>query len=472
MDDPVSSVGKGIFNHSVEKITESLTGVSFIIGLRIARRMNLDERVKGTVIGSLGLGYVGLPLAVAMAKHYPVIGYDMNAQKIAMLKAGQDPTNEVGPDGIKATTAQFTTDAAELGKSNFIIVAVPTPVTAAKVPDLTAIMNSADTIGKHIKKGTTVVLESTVYPGVTEEVFGPRIAKASGLEIGKEFYLGYSPERINPGDTEHTVEKIKKIVAGQDEETLKYIAAVYAKPIKAGLHLAPSIKVAEMSKVIENTQRDMNIAFVNELSRMCRAEGIDVKDVLDAAGTKWNFIRMRPGIVGGHCLPEDPWYMLQRALEHGHMSALIQSARSINDTIHKDVSSIILNGFNEAEKVPRRSSLLIMGLTFKENVNDYRHSGAKYVIDALKEQKVTLFGYDPHLDAATVSHEFKVPSVTPDALPQRVDGIVDLAPHAAFKRNDLAYWRSLCNSTPLFFDLARQFDKKAAKDAGFLYLHL
>lgn len=422
-------------------------------------------------IAVVGLGYVGLPLAVALAKHFPVIGLDNNSEKVSLLLQGKDPTREVGNKEFAESKIHFTSDPKELLKANFIIVAVPTPVNAAKVPDLSPIESATETIGPNLKKGTTIVLESTVYPGVTEEVFGPRLAKASGLIASKDFFLGYSPERINPGDKEHTVERIVKVVSGQNEKTLELVAFVYGKVILAGVHRAPSIRVAETAKVIENVQRDLNIALINEIARICRAEGIDVHDVLAAAKTKWNFLAYQPGIVGGHCLPEDPYYLTHRAVMKGYFPRLILAGRQVNDTIQQDVADILLLGFNRAGKVPCESKILVMGLTFKENVNDCRHSGAKAIIQELKKYGVTVFGYDPHLKPELIEKDFEVKPANFTTI-EPIDGIIIFSPHNEFKKHSLADLRKHCTNSPLLFDMKRMHPATDASKEGFLYLHL
>ncbi|MDO8661305.1 MAG: nucleotide sugar dehydrogenase, partial [Candidatus Woesearchaeota archaeon] len=361
-------------------------------------------------VAVLGLGYVGLPLAIALAKHMHVIGYDANQKKIALLKQGTDYTGDIGDDAIKNSTMTPTSDPENLKKASAIIVAVPTPVTRYKVPNLEAIISAGTVIGKNLQKGTVVVLESTVYPGATEEVFAQAIQRQTQLQRRTDWFLGYSPERINPGDHEHTLASVVKVIAGETPEVTERMAQIYAKVCLAGLHRAPSIKVAEMAKVIENTQRDLNIALVNELSQIASREGIDIKDVLDAAGTKWNFGRYTPGLVGGHCLPEDPYYLALRAISKGIIPRIILAGRQVNDAMPSEVVKYIIKGFNQAGKVPRESTLAILGLTFKENVNDYRHSGAKDVIAGLNEYAVKQMGCDPYLSNDAVLREFGISS--------------------------------------------------------------
>ncbi len=436
-------------------------------------------------VAVLGLGYVGLPLAIALARHGEVIGYDVNQKKIQLLRQGKDYTGDIGNTAIKKSKMVFTSSPANLRRANVIIVAVPTPVTKAKVPDLEAVISAGSVIGKNLRKGTVVVLESTVYPGVTEEVFAPAIQQQTKLQRGREWFLGYSPERINPGDNEHTLASVVKIIAGETPEVTERLARIYGKVCLAGLHRAPSIKVAEMAKVIENTQRDMNIAFVNELSQIAAKEEIDIKDVLDAAGTKWNFLRFTPGLVGGHCLPEDPYYLTHRAFTKDYISRLILASRQVNDAMPKNVVDIILKGLNDTDKVPRRSSLAVFGLTFKENVNDYRHSGSKEVIERLKAYGVKLFGCDPHLSGCTIEKEFGIEYVVESIADQKLyykrnttsvahafDGILSLVAHKEFSKLTLLGLSKWCKPNPLLFDLKRIYSKIEAEKQGFLYLHL
>ncbi len=438
------------------------------------KKMNMSW--DNVVVGVVGLGYVGLPLAVRMSKFFKTIGADVNQQKINSLVHGIDYTGDVGDailhDAIESGNIQFTNRAELLKGANFIIAAVPTPVSKAKVPDLSPILSAAKTIGENLQKGTTVVLESTVFPGVTQEIFGPAISKYSSLQMGVDFFLGYSPERVNPGDKEHTIDKIVKVVSGQDEKTLSLVAEVYSKIISAGIHRASCIKVAEAAKVIENTQRDLNIALVNEFARIFRLEGIDVADVLAAAATKWNFLNFTPGLVGGHCLPEDPYYLTHRAREKGYNPSIILAGRYVNDTIAEDIEKIILQGLNTRGKAASASKLLIMGLTFKENVNDCRHSGAKDVIDRLREWNVILDGYDPQLTEETILKEFRVQPLDLNKPCHKYDGIVLISPHKEILKFNLKTLASQCADKPVLFDLKRSYSAIDAQNAGFLYLHL
>src|SRR5690349_23273021 len=328
--------------------------------------------MKERMVAVVGLGYVGLPIAVAFGKRHHTIGFDINKAKVEELQKGFDRTGEVSAADLKASDVQYTAQPDDLKAADFIIVAVPTPIDEALQPDLKALRVSSELIGKHLSPGTIVVYESTVYPGVTEEVCLPILEKTSGLKAGTDFKVGYSPERINPGDKEHTLEKIVKVVSAQDEESLEIVAATYGKVVKAGVHRASSIKVAEAAKVIENTQRDLNIALMNELSIIFDKVGINTYEVLEAAGTKWNFLKFQPGLVGGHCIGVDPYYLTYKASELGFNSRVITAGRYVNDTMGNYISKKIIQHIIQHSGNVKESKVLIMGTTFKENVSDIR----------------------------------------------------------------------------------------------------
>ncbi|MDE6994997.1 MAG: nucleotide sugar dehydrogenase, partial [Lachnospiraceae bacterium] len=346
--------------------------------------MSLYEKiVKGEEkLSLIGLGYVGMPIAVAFARKIKVIGFDLNEKKIQMYKDGIDPTNEVGDEVIKGTTVEFTADAQKLREAKFHIVAVPTPVNRDHTPDLTPVEGASRILGQNLTKGSVVVFESTVYPGVTEEICVPILEKESGLTCGVDFRIGYSPERINPGDKVHRLETITKIVSGMDEETLDTVAKVYELVVEAGVYRAESIKVAEAAKVIENSQRDINIAFMNELSMIFHKMGIDTKAVLEAAGTKWNFLKFMPGLVGGHCIGVDPYYLTYKAEELGYHSKIILSGRRINDDMGKYVAESLVKSLIKVSIPVRHARVAILGFTFKENCPDTRNTK---VIDIYKD---------------------------------------------------------------------------------------
>ena len=347
----------------------------------------------------VGLGYVGMPIAVAFAKKIKVIGYDLNEKKIELYKSGIDPTREVGDEAIKTSTVDFTADETRLREAKFHIVAVPTPVNDDHTPDLTPVEGASRILGRNLTKGSVVVFESTVYPGVTEDVCVPILEKESGLVCGKDFKIGYSPERINPGDKVHRLETITKIVSGMDEETLDIVAKVYELVVAAGVHRAESIKVAEAAKVIENSQRDINIAFMNELSIIFNKMGIDTKSVLEAAGTKWNFLKFQPGLVGGHCIGVDPYYLTYKAEMMGYHSQIILSGRRINDDMGKYVAETLVKKLIAADKAVRNARVAILGFTFKENCPDTRNTKIIDIVRELREYGIEPVIADPQADA-------------------------------------------------------------------------
>lgn len=359
----------------------------------------------------VGLGYVGLPLAIEFSKKYDmVVGFDISEKKINALKKGIDPTLEVGDDAVKGCTIKFTLDPSEIKRCNFIIVAVPTPIDDNNKPDLTPVIGATEIVGRNLAKGAIVVYESTVYPGVTEEICLPILEKLSKMKLG-DFGLGYSPERVNPGDKLHTIDKIVKVVSGHDEKTLNKVADIYGSVIAAGIHKAPSIKVAEAAKVIENIQRDLNIALMNELSLIFDRMDINTHDVIEAASTKWNFHKYTPGLVGGHCIGVDPYYLTFRAQQLGYQPEVILAGRKINDSMHNHVITLAERGLKKAGKKLAGSKILVMGLTFKENVNDPRNSRAKQMIAELLKKKAIVFGYDPYLDRETIEGKFNAKHV-------------------------------------------------------------
>ena len=348
--------------------------------------MSLYEKIvsRQEKIALVGLGYVGMPIAVAFAKKVDVIGFDLNKAKVECYKNGTDPTKEVGDAAIKESTVEFTSDESRLDAAKFFIVAVPTPVNSDHTPDLTPVEGASEIVGRHLSAGSIVVFESTVYPGVTEDICVPILERESGLVCGKDFKIGYSPERINPGDKVHRLETITKIVSGMDEETLDNVAKVYELVVDAGVHRAESIKVAEAAKVIENSQRDINIAFMNELSIIFNNMGIDTKAVLEAAGTKWNFLKFSPGLVGGHCIGVDPYYLTYKAEQMGYHSQIILSGRRINDDMGKYVAESLVKNLIKANKYVKGARVAMLGFTFKENCPDTRNTR---IIDIVKELK-------------------------------------------------------------------------------------
>lgn len=396
--------------------------------------MNLFEQIINgeSKISLIGLGYVGLPIAVAFAKKVKVIGFDINQSKIELYKSGIDPTKEVGDEAIRHTTVEFTSDESKLREAKFHIVAVPTPINKDKTPDLTPLKSASRTLGRNLTKGSIVVYESTVYPGVTEEICVPILEKESGLKCGIDFKIGYSPERINPGDKVHRLENIVKIVSGMDEETLDLVAKVYELVVEAGVYKAESIKVAEAAKVIENSQRDINIAFMNELSIIFNKMGIDTQAVLKAAGTKWNFLKFYPGLVGGHCIGIDPYYLTYKAEQMGYHSQIILAGRKINDDMGKYVAENTVKAMIKANKQINGSKVAIFGVTFKENCPDVRNTKVIDIINELEEYGVEVKVVDPIADKDDLWQEYKiVPCKLEDIVD--VDAIIFAVSHDEFK---------------------------------------
>jgi UDP-N-acetyl-D-glucosamine/UDP-N-acetyl-D-galactosamine dehydrogenase len=382
-------------------------------------------------IAVVGLGYVGLPIAVAFGKQGPVVGFDINKAKIAELRRGVDRTGEVPSADLKASQVQYTWEPAELKAADFIIVAVPTPINEALQPDFTALQKSSELIGSNLAPGTIVVYESTVYPGATEEVCLPILEKMSGMKAGVDFKIGYSPERINPGDKEHTLERIIKVVSAQDAESLEIVAKTYEKVVKAGIYRASSIKVAEAAKVIENTQRDLNIALMNELALIFHRLGIDTKSVLEAAGTKWNFLRFSPGLVGGHCIGVDPYYLTAKAESVGYHPQVILSGRRINNGMGKFVAEQTMKLLSRLPRPVNELKVAVLGLTFKENVPDLRNSKVPDIINELREYGVQVIVHDPIAESEEAVHEYGIKLVDLKQI-KDVDGVIVAVAHRSF----------------------------------------
>ncbi len=384
-------------------------------------------------VAVVGLGYVGLPVALAFARKHPgTIGFDIKQSRVDELRAGKDSTGEVSEEGLKAVDIRFTSDPEELRSATFIVVAVPTPIDEGNQPDLSPLVGASTTVGRHLSKGAVVCYESTVYPGVTEEVCGPILARESGLTQGVDFKLGYSPERINPGDREHTIDRIVKVVSGEDAETLERVAAAYGSAIPAGVHRAPSIRVAEAAKVLENTQRDVNIALMNELALICDRLGIATRDVLEAARTKWNFLRFSPGLVGGHCIGVDPYYLTAKAEQLGYHPEVILSGRRLNDSMgayvaQRTVKLLVQNGVGIL-----RARIGVFGITFKEDVPDIRNSRVPDIISELTQFGATPIVHDPMADPAECEHEYGI-RLTPWEEMTKLDAIIIAVPHQAYK---------------------------------------
>lgn len=395
-------------------------------------------------ISLVGLGYVGMPIAVAFAKKVDVIGFDVNQSKIDLYRSGIDPTKEVGNDEVKNTTVEFTSDEAKLREAKFHIVAVPTPVTNDHTPDLTPVESASRTLGRNLTKGSIIVYESTVYPGVTEEICVPILEKESGLKCGVDFKVGYSPERINPGDKVHRLETIVKVVSGMDEESLDVIAKIYELVVDAGVYRAESIKVAEAAKVIENSQRDINIAFMNELSIIFNKMGVDTQSVLEAAGTKWNFLKFCPGLVGGHCIGVDPYYLTHKAEQLGYHSQIILSGRRINDDMGKYVAENVVKNMIKADKQIKGATVAILGITFKENCPDVRNTKVIDVVNELKEYGINVLIIDPVADKEDLLNLYGIKLQDAEDV-KGVDAIVCAVPHEEFKSLKLKDFKKMYN---------------------------
>ncbi|WP_462325465.1 nucleotide sugar dehydrogenase [Desulfoplanes sp.] len=391
-----------------------------------------DLTTKKSPIAIVGLGYVGLPLAVAFAEHFDVIGFDINEERIAQLKSGVDKTLEVEDARLQAVTMEFTSDPAALERAGVIIVAVPTPIDRNRRPDLTPVVGASTLVGKHLGKGSVVVYESTVYPGVTDDICGPILEKESGLVCGVDFFLGYSPERINPGDKVHTLQTITKIVAGQHPEITGLLATLYETVVQAGTHHASSIKVAEAAKVIENTQRDLNIALMNELSHIFSMMGIDTLEVLEAAGTKWNFLPFRPGLVGGHCIGVDPYYLTFKAEELGYHPQVILSGRRINDSMGSYVAQTMVKKMIRRSCAIKGARIGVLGLTFKENCPDLRNTRVTDIIAELEEFGCEVLVHDAYADKQEAMKYYGI-DLKPLADLNELDGLIIAVAHDAYK---------------------------------------
>lgn len=409
-------------------------------------------------VSVIGLGYVGLPVAVAFGKINKVIGFDIKESRISRLKLGFDDTNEISSDELKSNNILFTSNLQDLKNANFHIVAVPTPVDDAHQPDLFPIESASEVVGKILKNGDIVVYESTVYPGVTEEVCVPILEKVSGLKCGKDFKVGYSPERINPGDKEHTFTKILKIVSGQDEESLNIIAETYSSVVKAGVFKAKSIKVAEAAKVIENTQRDLNIALINELSIIFNLLNIETKDVLDAAGTKWNFLKFQPGLVGGHCIGVDPYYLTHKSEILGYKPEVILAGRRVNDTMGKYIANKTIKEMIKAGQVVNGATITILGLTFKENCPDLRNTKVIDIINELKEYGVTVQVHDAMAEKKDAEKYYGIKLKTFEEL-KKTSTLILAVPHKEYLSWPTDKIKSLLDKNPLIIDVKSILDK-------------
>ena len=408
-------------------------------------------------ISVIGLGYVGLPLALEFAREHEVIGFDINADRVEMMKQGNDPSEELDSSAFENRSIEFTADPERLRDAHFHIVAVPTPVNDSKVPNLEPVMATARTVGNVLKKGDYVIFESTVYPGCTEEDCLPLLEQASGLKLGTDFKLGYSPERINPGDKERTIEKILKIVSASDDDALEEIAKTYSAIIHAGIYRAPSIKVAEAAKVIENTQRDLNISFVNELSIIFDRMDIDTKEVLEAAGTKWNFLKFSPGLVGGHCIGVDPYYLTHKAKQLGYDPQVILSGRRINDGMPGFIAKRLVQMLIQQGKNPSQTKVLIMGITFKENVADIRNSKVADLAHEIMQYSINVHITDPHASPNEVAKEYRLTLV--DNISDDYDAIIVAVNHNEYKNNDMEFYKSIGKPEPILMDIKAIYER-------------
>jgi UDP-N-acetyl-D-glucosamine/UDP-N-acetyl-D-galactosamine dehydrogenase len=422
---------------------------------------------ENTVVAVVGLGYVGLPLAVEFGKKYRTLGYDLSEAKIASYKNHCDPTGEVCPESLKlATRLSVSTDPSVISEADIIIVAVPTPVDEAHIPDFSPLVGSSQTVGQHLKKGAIVVYESTVYPGATEDVCIPLLEQHSGMKWMHDFHVGYSPERVNPGDKERTITKIVKVVSGDDDATLKTVGDLYESVITAGVHRASSIKVAEAAKVIENTQRDLNIALMNELAIIFDKIGIDTLEVLQAAGTKWNFLPFRPGLVGGHCIGVDPYYLTHKAEMLGYHPQVILAGRRINDGMAAYVAQRTVKQMINAGSCIKGAKVIVLGLTFKENCSDLRNSKVADLVRELQDYGCDVLVNDPIAEPSEAEHEYGIKLVPWDSLPQ-AEAIVAAVSHKEYVSKSLLEITQRLKPGGVFVDIKSALDPQTLKSAGF-----
>ncbi len=439
--------------------------------------MNLYQDIicRKEKIAIVGLGYVGMPIAVAFAKKVNVVGFDLNKEKIELYKSGIDPTNEVGNEVIRNTTIEFTSDESKLKEARFHIVAVPTPINLDKTPDLTPVESASKIVGRNLTKGSIVVYESTVYPGVTEDICIPILEKESSLKCGVDFKIGYSPERINPGDKIHRLENIIKIVSGIDEESLMQISKIYELIIEVGVYKASSIKVAEAAKVVENSQRDINIAFMNELAMVFNRMGIDTREVIDAMSTKWNALNFYPGLVGGHCIGVDPYYFVYEAEKLGYHSQIILSGRKINDGMGEYVADAIIKQLVLANKTVKQAKVVILGISFKENCPDIRNSKVIDIINRLEEYGIIPFVVDPIVDRLETYQEYGIELIEMKDI-KNMDCLVFAVAHNEFKNINCeslgSYFNDCVNSNKVIIDIKSIFDKDEIIKRGFSYWRL
>ncbi|ELY85673.1 nucleotide sugar dehydrogenase [Natrialba taiwanensis] len=428
-----------------------------------------DQRTREATICVVGLGYVGLPLAVGFAQsNYQVIGYDVDETTVERLQDGEDTTGDLSDAAVQNDDISYTTNATAISDAEYVVIAVPTPIRDDDRPDLSFVESAGTTVGSKMSAGTTVILESTVYPGSTREVLIPKLEDASGMTAGEDFFVGYSPERATPGDEEHGLSDVVKVVSGQTEAVLDDVAELYESVVDAGVHRAPSIEVAEASKVVENTQRDLNIAFVNELSVALEHMDVDTHDVLDAAGTKWNFHDYQPGLVGGHCIPVDPYFLSYRSEQEGFDPELMQTGRKVNEAMPGHVADLTIKALNQCHKTLRDSRVLVLGLSYKPGVGDLRSSKVSKVVDTLNEYDIHLEGFDPIANPDAASETFDL-EVQENLSFEDFDAIVLATPHDEFTQIDPEAVASELADDPALIDVAGAIDEDEAVDAGFTY---
>lgn len=427
--------------------------------------------MKDIKIGVVGLGYVGIPLAVAFSKKYETIGFDTNEEKIYKYKNGIDVTCEVGNDVIKQSKITFTSNPARLRECNRIIIAVPTPIDENKHPDLNPVIKASEVVGRNLQKGTIVIYESTVYPGLTEEICLPILERESKQLGGRDFKVAYSPERVNPGDKVHKFENIKKIVSGMDKYTLEEVATLYESVLKNGVYKAQSIKVAEAAKVIENSQRDVNIAFANEIAIMCDKLNIDTNDVLDAANTKWNFLNFRPGLVGGHCIGVDPYYLIEKTEQLGYKSKIMNSARDVNEGIVDFIVEKIINSIRKKGKINENVKVQVLGITFKENVNDTRNSKVIDIIKRLEEKNIQVYVEDKHVDMNEVEKEYNI-TLKENKNEEKADILVFAVAHDEYRNMKVSEILEKLNDTKVVIDIKNILPKEELEKNNVEYWRL
>ncbi|MFO7566370.1 MAG: nucleotide sugar dehydrogenase [Enhygromyxa sp.] len=423
------------------------------------------------VVAVVGLGYVGLPLALALGRRRRVIGFDIDAKRIAAYQAGHDPSCELAPSRFADCELEFTSDPSRIRAAKIVIVAVPTPLDETRRPDLSALISATEQVGANLQPGSVVIFESTVYPGATEEVCAPALERSSGLRRGQGFRLAYSPERINPGDLEHSLESVVKVVAAEDHETLERVDALYRSIVTAGTYRAASIRVAEAAKVLENTQRDLNIALMNELALIFARAGIETHAVIDAAASKWNFAEYRPGLVGGHCIGVDPYYLTHMAEMLGYHPEVILAGRRINDSMGHFVGQAAVKQLIAAGKNVAQARVLVLGVTFKPNVSDIRNSRVREVAHELLEYGVEVVLCDPRADAAQVEREYGLPLSSLESV-RNIDGVIAAVGHQEYRDLPLERLRGHCRGNPMLVDVQAIYAREAAQRAGFSYWRL